>query len=80
MSTNVVYLHNLPEKMRDIIKSNIGECIPFTRKLSRVYFKLKNHSNPIGTKLFHELRDMDIHVGMYSVSIIRKNESFKVVE
>ena len=78
--SKVVYLHNLPEKMRDIIKSNIGECRPFTKHLSRVHFELIKPFHYISTELFHELRDMDIHVGMYSVSIIRKSKSFKVVE
>lgn len=80
MSTNVVYLHNLPEKMRDMIKSNIGECKLFTKHFSRVYFELIKPLPTISTELSCELRDIGIFVEMGYVSIIRKSKSFKVVE
>lgn len=82
MLTNVVYLHNLPEKMRDIIKSNIGlvniNNVDLKGNL-RVGYRLKNNIRPFPKGLIGELKELDIHIGNHFVVIIRKRESFKVV-
>lgn len=83
MPTNVVYLHNLPEKMRDIIKSDIGQVNINNVSLKgniTVAYPLKPLTRPLPKDLVDELKELDIHLGIRFISIIRKRDSFKVVE